>query len=137
MITDGATAVPVDIGRIDAALVFDGAAGTAHGDATVAFAAGPRAGRPILDLRQTVTGVWLDGKPVAPSGFGLHDVGGGAHAEVRVLARRVAARSVHTLRVTYDLGPPQASAGPAGHRGAPRAGGRPAPRPANGCWSTW
>lgn len=106
---DGAVAVPVDIGRIDAALVFDATAGTGHGDATVAFVAGANAGRPILDLRQTVTGVWLDGDPVDPSDFALHDVGGGAHAEVRVLARRVAARSAHTLRVTYELGPPQAS----------------------------
>lgn len=106
---DGAVAVPVDIGRIDAALVFDAAAGTGHGDATVSFVAGATAGRPILDLRQTVTGVWLDGEAVDPSDFALHDVGGGAHAEVRVLARRVAARSAHTLRVTYELGPPQAS----------------------------
>jgi hypothetical protein len=106
---DGATAVPIDIGRIDATLVFDGASSTGHGDATLSFVMGPAAGRPILDLRQTVTGVWLDGDPVDPSDFALHDVGGGAHAEVRVLARRLKARSSHSLRVTWDLGPPQAS----------------------------
>ncbi|HJV08066.1 MAG TPA: hypothetical protein VJ653_00215, partial [Acidimicrobiales bacterium] len=75
----------------------------------MAFVVGPTAGRPILDLRQTVTGVWLDGHPLDPSDFALHDVGGGDHAEVRVLARRLRAGSAHVLRVTYDLGPPQAS----------------------------
>lgn len=106
---DGATAVPVDIERIDAAIVLDGASGTGAGDATVAFVVGPTAGRPVLDLRQTVTGVWLDGAAVAPADFALHDVGGGPHAEVRVLARHLAAGSSHALRVTYELGPPQAS----------------------------
>jgi hypothetical protein len=105
----GATAVPVDIGRIDASLVFDGAAAAGHGDATVDFVLGPTAGRPILDLRQSVTAVWLDGVTLDPADFALHDVGGGDHAEVRVLARHLAAGSAHILRVTYDLGPPQSS----------------------------
>ena len=109
---DGATAGAVDIERIDASLLFDAAAGAGHGDATVAFVVGPTAGRPVLDLRQSVGAVWLDGMTVDPSDFALHGVGGGDHAEVRVLARHLAAGSAHTLRVTYDLGPPQAS--PAG-----------------------
>ena len=106
---DGATAVPVDISRVDAALHFDAGAAAATGDATVTFVVGPTAGRPILDLRQRVTAVWLDGAAVDPSDFALHDVGGGAHSEVRVLARDLAEGSTHTLRVTYDMGPPQAS----------------------------
>lgn len=78
--------MPVDIARVDAALVFHAAAGTGRGDATVAFVVGPTAGRPILDLRQTVTGVWLDGRPLDPTDFASHDVGGGDDAEVRILA---------------------------------------------------
>jgi hypothetical protein len=106
---DGATAVPVDIARIDGALVFDCDAGIGRGDATVAFVVGPTAGRPILDLRQNVTGVWLDGRALDPSDLALHDVGGGADAEVRILARHLRAGSAHALRITYDLGPPQSS----------------------------
>jgi hypothetical protein len=62
---DGKTAVPIDISTIDAHLVFDGAASTASGDATLTFVVGPAAGRPMFDLRQTITGVWLDGAPLA------------------------------------------------------------------------
>ena len=38
-----------------------------------------------------------------------HDFGGGPLAELRVVESVLAAGSTHTLRVTYTLGPPQAS----------------------------
>ena len=81
----GITIVPVDIQTVDACLVFDGASSTAVGDATIAFIVGPTAGHPMFDLRQTITGVWLDGGPLPVSQVLTRDLGGGAGAEMRVL----------------------------------------------------
>jgi hypothetical protein len=106
---DGLLAVPIDIQHIVARLSFDGATSTASGDATLDFVVGPGGGNPIFDLRQTITGAWLDGVAVAVATLGHHDFGGGANAQLRVLEASLAAGSVHTLRVTYSLGVPQAS----------------------------
>ena len=107
----GTTAVPIDISAITARLSFDGASGTAAGDATLQFVVGPTTGCPILDLRQTITGAWLDGAPLSPAHVLTLDLGGGAGAEVRVLDTVLAPWSAHTLRVTYALGPPSSPAG--------------------------
>ena len=64
-VVDGLLAVPMDIQRVTAALVFDGAALSGTGDATVEFTMGAQAGRPIFDLRQTIASAWLDGAPFA------------------------------------------------------------------------
>lgn len=106
---DGLHAVPIDILRVTARLTFDGATQTSAGDATLDFIMGPENGCPIFDLRQTITGVWLDGTPVPVAQAASHNFGGGAGAELRVLAQVVTAGTQHTLRVTYTLGPPQAS----------------------------
>lgn len=108
-LVDGLWAVPVDIQSLSANLTFDGATSSGVGDATVVFKVGPHGGNPIFDLRQTLTGVWLDGAAIPVSQAAHHDFGGGAHAELRVLERVLEAGSTHTLRVTYTLGPPQAS----------------------------
>jgi hypothetical protein len=102
---DGLFAVPVDLQRVTAGLVFDGASSTGTGDATAQFVMGPQDGNPIFDLRQTVTAAWLDGSPVAVAKLAHHDFGGGPQAQLRVLG----AGSSHVLRMTYALGPPQAS----------------------------
>lgn len=106
---DGLLAVPIDISTVTAKLRFDGATSTGTGDATIDFVLGPTAGSPIFDLRQTVTGAWLDGAPVPLAQAAHHDFGGGVDAELRVLEPVLAAGSAHSLRLTYDLGPPQAS----------------------------
>jgi hypothetical protein len=106
---DGLHAVPIDILRITARLTFDAATQTSTGDATLDFVMGRENGCPIFDLRQTITGVWLDGAAVPTTQAASHDFGGGAGAELRVLAQTVTAGTQHTLRVAYTLGPPQAS----------------------------
>ena len=106
---DGLKAVPIDIQRIDAALTFDGAAGSGVGDATLEFTMGLEDGNPIFDLRQTITGAWLDGVPVPLAQLAHHDFGGGTGAELRILESILTAGSTHTFRLTYDLGTPQAS----------------------------
>jgi hypothetical protein len=108
-VVDGLWAVPVDVSRINARLTFNAATQTAQGDATVEFTLGRHAGCPVFDLRQTPTGAWLDGAAVPLADVAAHDFGGGALAEMRVLARVLDAGSNHTLRLTYDLGLPQAS----------------------------
>lgn len=106
---DGLLAVPIDIQRITATLTFDGASQTGTGDATVEFIMGPANGNPVLDLRQTITGVWLDGAAIPVAKAAHHDFGGGAGAEMRIVEQVLTAGSAHTLRITYSLGPPQAS----------------------------
>ena len=107
---DGVAAVPIDVQHIDATLTFDGATSSASGDATLDFVVGPAGGCPIFDLRQTITGAWLDGAALALSQVARHDFGGGAGAELLVVDSPQPEGSSHTLRVTYALGPPQASA---------------------------
>jgi hypothetical protein len=109
---DGLLAVPMDIQTIAATLTFDGATSSGTGDATIAFIAGPVDGRPIFDLRQTITAAWLDGVPIAVGLLAHHDFGGGANAKLRVVDSVLTAGSAHTLRVTYNVGLPDAS--PAG-----------------------
>jgi hypothetical protein len=108
-LVDGLLAVPIDIERIEAQLLFDGATSTGQGDATIFFSLGAQAGNPIFDLRQTITAAWLDGVAVATAEVSHHDFGAGAQAALRVLQRTLAAGSSHQLRVTYTLGQPQAS----------------------------
>jgi hypothetical protein len=76
----GLTIVPIDMQSVDARLVFDGAASTATGDATFTCIVGPTAGRPMFDLRQPITGVWLDGVSMPVSAVLTRDLGGGAGA---------------------------------------------------------
>lgn len=108
-IVDGLVAVPIDIQRITASLVFDGATQSGQGDATLEFIMGPQNGNPIFDLRQTITAAWLDGAPLPPGKLNHHDFGGGPHANLRVVEAVLAAGSAHTLRVTYNVALPQAS----------------------------
>lgn len=107
--TGGTTVVPVDVQSIEARLVFDGATSTATGDATTTFVVGPTSGRPHFDLRQVITGVWLDGASLPVTDVGTRDLGGGAGAELRVLEVDLASGTTHTLRLTYDLGLPSTS----------------------------
>lgn len=106
---DGLLAVPIDIDHIEAKLHFDSSAQTGTGDATISFVLGPTGGYPVFDLRQDITGLWLDGASLPVSAAAHHDFGGGPHAELRVLASSLPAGTAHTLRVTYDLSLPAAS----------------------------
>jgi hypothetical protein len=82
---DGLLAVPIDIQRVTAELVFDRATLSGTGDATVEFTMGAQAGRPIFDLRQTIASAWLGGAPLAVAALAHHDFGGGLQAQRRVI----------------------------------------------------
>jgi len=107
-LVDGLWAVPVDISRIDATILLDAATQSATGQATLQFRLGRHAGCPIFDLRQTPSAVELDGAVVPVADIAAHDFGGGAGAELRVLARVLDAGTNHTLSVSYPVGLPQA-----------------------------
>ncbi|MEO6548968.1 MAG: hypothetical protein ABIN94_13255 [Ferruginibacter sp.] len=106
---DGLTAVPADIQTIDAILIFDAATSTASADATIHFITGPQNGKPIFDLRQTITAAWLNGVSIPVSQIAHHDFGGGADAELRIIDAMLPANTAHSLRVTYIMGIPNAS----------------------------
>jgi hypothetical protein len=107
-IVDGLQAVPIDIQSITARLTFDGASVSGSADVTMAFVTGPVDGHPVFDLRQTIGSAWLDGAPLAPAQLAEHDFGGGTSAQLRIVEVLLPAGTTHTLRLTYDLGPPQA-----------------------------
>lgn len=109
--TGGLLAVPIDIATIDARLTLDAATATGSGTATLTFTCGPADGCPVFDLRQTITGLQLDGASVPATAAQLRDLGGGPGAQMRVLDRVLTAGSTHTLRVDYSVGPPQSPSG--------------------------
>lgn len=76
VMVDGLLAAPIDIQSITANLTFDGATASGSGDATIDFVIGPQAGNPIFDLRQTITGAWLDGAAFPAGQVAHHDFGG-------------------------------------------------------------
>lgn len=108
---DGLLAVPIHITDLRARLEIDAAAGTGTGEAEIDFVAGVADGSPVLDLRQTLTAVELDGTPLVPASFAHHDLGGGAGAQMRVLDQSVVAGTAHTLLLRWSLGPPQSPTG--------------------------
>jgi len=68
-------------------------------------------GLPILDLRQTVTEVELDGEPLDAELFHYQDLGGGEGADMRVLEQTLGACTDHELRLVYSVGQPHGSGG--------------------------
>ena len=96
---DGLVAVPIDIQKITASLIFDGATSSGKGDATVEFTMGPQNGNPIFDLRQTITAAWLDGVSLPVAQLAHHDFGGGADAHLRIVQSVVTAGTTHTLSI--------------------------------------
>jgi hypothetical protein len=97
-----------DVTEVVAALRFDVAAGEATAMATVAFTMDGVSGCPALDLRQTVTSLRLDGRPLDPAAWAPTDLGGGPDAQVRVLDVALPEGGEHRLEVEYPLGTPQA-----------------------------
>jgi hypothetical protein len=103
------TAVPIDIEAVNAQVAFDPANRRASAIANVIFTVGAHAGCPVLDLRQPVGGVALDGSSVPSEAFAHRDLGGGVGAEMRVLDRSLAAGSRHSLELRYRLATPVAT----------------------------
>lgn len=108
---DGLLAVPIDITAVTASITIDAATSSATATANVTFKAGVVTGNPVLDLRQSITALALDGAPLPVAAFAHHDLGGGPGAEMRVLDAMVTAGSVHTLTISYDVGAPHSPAG--------------------------
>lgn len=105
---DGLTAVPIDIGSIEATVVLDAGAQIASAVATVQFTTGAQDGAPIFDLRQDILSASLNGSPLDPQALAPHDFGGGAGAEMRVIDVVLPACSDHTLVLEYALEQPAA-----------------------------
>jgi hypothetical protein len=98
-----------DVVRVDAHLRFDVAQQTATGRASVDLIAGPADGHPVLDLRQVVGAVRLDGADLGVDALPSVDLGAGVEAGMRVLDVSLDAGSRHLLEVDYDLDTPSAT----------------------------
>lgn len=105
---DGLVAGPIDILELDASVEFHPRARTACAEATLRFQLGPEGGMPLLDLRQELGEVWLDGQPLAPEAFELHGLGQGTLAGMRVLEAELEPCSTHELVLRYALDSPYA-----------------------------
>ena len=105
---NGRRVVVPDVVRTDATLRFDVAAKEATGEATVYFSAGELAGCAVLDLRQPVDWVRLDGQDLDPQAFAPLDLGAGPGEEMRLLDVNLEAATSHRLDVGYRLETPQA-----------------------------
>jgi len=108
---DGLLCVPIDIQSITAVFTFDSAAKTATADATISYTVGTTAGNPIFDLRQTISKAWVDGAVFPVAKLAHHNFGAGTFTNLRVIEAVQAAGSIHTLRVKYNLGVPDAQLG--------------------------
>lgn len=104
---DGLLAVPLDLARLEAELVFDYAARTARAVAEIDFTTGAVAGHPVFDLRQPVEQAWLDGVALEPAELAAHDFGP-ATGTMRILARELAPGTRHRLKLAYPVGLPDA-----------------------------
>ena len=106
-IVAGRRIVAPDVERVDANLQFDVTDETATGEATVYFDAGELTGHPVLDLRQPIDWLRLDGDDLDPDTFAPMDLGGGPGAEMRVLDVPWKAAPA-TTQLGYRLETPQA-----------------------------
>ncbi len=107
-IVAGRRIVAPDVERVDVNLQFDVTDETATGEATVYFDAGELTGHPVLDLRQPIDWLRLDGDDLDPDTFAPMDLGGGPGAEIRVLDLPLEGGTSHELQLGYRLETPQA-----------------------------
>jgi hypothetical protein len=108
-VTDGSrTVVTVDVTGVDASLRFDVAASEATAVATVDFVVDGPGGHPVLDLRQQIDSLSLDGRPLDADAMSPVDLGGGPDAQMRVLDVALDSGSRHQLRFSYRLEQPGA-----------------------------
>lgn len=108
-IVDNLLAVPVDIGNLNARLIFDASNHRAEVESTLTFTMGQEDGNPIFDLRQDIESAWLNDEHFPPGKLKHHDFGGGSSAGLRIAERNLAAESTNTLELHYKLNKPQSS----------------------------
>ncbi len=102
---DGLLGVAIDIQAVEAQVVFDVERRTAQVSATMEFAM-LEEGMPLFDLRQTINRAQLDGEDIPVDALAAHDFGRSS-GTMRLLQRKLAKGSRHTLHFQYQLGKPQ------------------------------
>ena len=102
------TAVPMDIQKLEATLVFDLGAATARAVADVWFLAGETDGTPVFDLRQEIGSAQLDGEEIDPTALQAHDLGR-MTGTMRILDVNLKARSLRPTKVSKTASKMRAS----------------------------
>lgn len=108
VLVQGETLVPIDAQTLHATLRFDVAAHTATGVAELTFALGPEGGMPIFDLRQTITGVTLDGEDLGADRAPFFQPSDDPAARMRAVTEALEPCSMHTLTIEYEVARPDA-----------------------------
>lgn len=109
VLVQGETLVPIDALTVDATLSFDVASHTATGVAELTFVLGPEGGMPIFDLRQTITGVALDGVDLGADRAPFFQPSNDPAARMRAVTEVLEPCSTHTLTIEYEVALPDAS----------------------------
>jgi hypothetical protein len=106
-IVDRLTAVPIDIYKLNAKVIFDLSVRKCKVNSSMYFSMGNQSGNPLFDLRQDIYKAHLNGKNISNDKLRHHDFGNGPLSALRILEENLDAKSDNILNLEYELKQPQ------------------------------
>src|SRR5687767_1790927 len=106
-VVDNLTAVPIDISRLNAEIIFDMSSQKCKVNSTMYFFMGNENGNAIFDLRQDVDNAYINDKHISKEKLRHHKFGRDDNSELRILEEDLDARSKNILNLQYELKQPQ------------------------------
>ena len=103
---DGLYAVPIDIHKVEAKVVFDLSLCKAKVESKMHFVVSEE-GNPIFDLRQDIDRAFIDNEEISKEKIKHHDFSGGDNSELIILEKIVKTDMEHTLKLNYDINQPR------------------------------
>jgi hypothetical protein len=106
-VIDNLTAVPIDITKSKAEMIFDMLAQKCKVNSTTNFFMGIENGNAIFDLRQEVSIAHINGKHISSDKLRHHDFTSDSNSGLRILEVILDSNSNNTLSLQYELKTPQ------------------------------